>query len=276
MAKMRAAQVPAGKGPFQIVERDIPEPGPGLGSRPGAGLRHLPQRLPHEGGDLARPPVPARAGARDRRRRRRARRRSRGLQGRRASRRRLARRTLRPLRVLPPRGLRDLPGPAQIPGITFDGGHADYVVAPAVALARIPEGLSAADAAPLMCAGITTFNSLRNAGAPLGGPRRRARHRRARPSRRPVRGPDGLRDRRHRPRQRTRSRWRASSARSTTSTATAQDPAAELSALGGARVILATVTSGKAMTAALGGLAIDGTFVVLGAPTSRSRSRRCC
>ncbi len=45
----------------------------------------------------------------------------------------------------------------------------------------------------------------------------------------------------------------------------AQDPAKELSALGGAKVVLATVTSGKAMTAALGGLAIDGTFVVLGA-----------
>src|SRR5207344_1425186 len=45
----------------------------------------------------------------------------------------------------------------------------------------------------------------------------------------------------------------------------AQDPAKELSALGGAKVVLATVTSGKAMTAAIGGLAIDGTFVVLGA-----------
>src|SRR5258708_2651668 len=57
---------------------------------------------------------------------------------------------------------------AQIPGITYDGGHADYMIAPAVALARIPEGLSAADAGPLMCAGITTFNSLRHAGARAG------------------------------------------------------------------------------------------------------------
>jgi hypothetical protein len=57
---------------------------------------------------------------------------------------------------------------ARIPGISFDGGHADYAIAPAVALARIPEGLSATDAAPLMCAGITTFNSLRNAGARSG------------------------------------------------------------------------------------------------------------
>src|SRR5438309_1461717 len=56
----------------------------------------------------------------------------------------------------------------QVPGITFDGGYADYVIVPAVALARIPEGLSAAEAAPLMCAGITTFNALRNSGARPG------------------------------------------------------------------------------------------------------------
>src|SRR5205814_832080 len=55
-----------------------------------------------------------------------------------------------------------------IPGISYDGGHADYMIAPAVALAGIPEGLTAADAAPLMCAGVTTFNSLRNAGARPG------------------------------------------------------------------------------------------------------------
>ena len=41
---------------------------------------------------------------------------------------------------------------ALIPGISYDGGHADYMIAPAAALARIPEGLSATDAAPLMCA----------------------------------------------------------------------------------------------------------------------------
>jgi len=57
---------------------------------------------------------------------------------------------------------------ALVPGISYDGGHADYMIAPAVALARIPEGLSAADAAPLMCAGVTTFNSLRHAGARPG------------------------------------------------------------------------------------------------------------
>src|ERR1700719_3291935 len=53
-------------------------------------------------------------------------------------------------------------------GISFDGGYADYMVAPAEAIAAVPEGLSAIEAAPLMCAGITTFNCLRNSGARAG------------------------------------------------------------------------------------------------------------
>jgi len=53
-------------------------------------------------------------------------------------------------------------------GVTSDGGYADYMVAPASALARVPEFLSATEAAPLMCAGITTFNALRNSGAQDG------------------------------------------------------------------------------------------------------------
>jgi alcohol dehydrogenase/propanol-preferring alcohol dehydrogenase len=52
---------------------------------------------------------------------------------------------------------------ARVPGIHYDGGYAEYVIAPGATLARIPEGMSAVDAAPLMCAGVTTFNSLRNA-----------------------------------------------------------------------------------------------------------------
>jgi len=56
----------------------------------------------------------------------------------------------------------------QVTGITFDGGYAEYLVAPASAVALAPEELSAADAAPLMCAGITTFNALRNSGARPG------------------------------------------------------------------------------------------------------------
>ena len=56
----------------------------------------------------------------------------------------------------------------QIPGMAYDGGYAQYVVAPAVALARIPDELTAAEAAPLMCAGITTFNALRHSEARAG------------------------------------------------------------------------------------------------------------
>jgi propanol-preferring alcohol dehydrogenase len=57
---------------------------------------------------------------------------------------------------------------AQITGITYDGGYAEYVVVPHEAAARIPETLSAVDAGPLLCAGVTTFNALRNSGARSG------------------------------------------------------------------------------------------------------------
>ena len=57
---------------------------------------------------------------------------------------------------------------AQVPGISYDGGYADYMIAPYSALALIPEHLSAIEAAPLMCAGITTYNALRNSGARIG------------------------------------------------------------------------------------------------------------
>jgi len=56
----------------------------------------------------------------------------------------------------------------KISGISYDGGYADYVIAPANALALIPDDLTDVDAAPLMCAGVTTFNSLRHSGARPG------------------------------------------------------------------------------------------------------------
>ena len=56
----------------------------------------------------------------------------------------------------------------QYPGISYDGGYAEYVIVPAGALALIPDGLSAVEAAPLMCAGVTTYNALRNGGARPG------------------------------------------------------------------------------------------------------------
>ena len=57
---------------------------------------------------------------------------------------------------------------AQVVGLSYDGGYAEYLVAPQLALARIPDELSFEEAGPLMCAGITTFNALRNCGARAG------------------------------------------------------------------------------------------------------------
>jgi D-arabinose 1-dehydrogenase-like Zn-dependent alcohol dehydrogenase len=59
-------------------------------------------------------------------------------------------------------------GDAQVTGISYDGGYADYMIASIEALALIPEQLSAIEAAPLMCAGNTTYTALRNSGARVG------------------------------------------------------------------------------------------------------------
>ena len=56
----------------------------------------------------------------------------------------------------------------RVTGLTYNGGYADYMIAPMEALALIPDVLSATEAAPLMCAGITTYNALRNSGARVG------------------------------------------------------------------------------------------------------------
>ena len=153
----------------------------------------------------------------------------------------------------------------QMPGITYDGGYADYLVAPAAALALIPEGLSAVEAAPLMCAGITTFNALRHSGARpgdtvavlgIGGLGHLGVQFAAKMGFRAVaiaRGAD--KD----PLARTLGAQHYIDSQ-------ASDAAAELVKLGGARVILATVTSGKAMSAVLGGLGVDGKLVIVGAP----------
>jgi propanol-preferring alcohol dehydrogenase len=57
---------------------------------------------------------------------------------------------------------------AQITGLTLDGGYAEYAVVPYEAAARIPDDLDAPEAGPLLCAGVTTYNSLRNSGARPG------------------------------------------------------------------------------------------------------------
>lgn len=57
---------------------------------------------------------------------------------------------------------------AKVTGISHDGGYAEYAVVPSESVARIPDALSAVDAGPLLCAGVTTYNSLRNSGARPG------------------------------------------------------------------------------------------------------------
>jgi len=138
------------------------------------------------------------------------------------------------------------------------------MIAPAGALALIPEGLSAVDAGPLMCAGITTFNSLRNSGARpgdlvavlgVGGLGHLGIQFAAKMGFKTIaiaRGKD------KEPLVRKLGAWDYIDNQT-------QDAAAELNKLGGAKVILATVTSGKAMSAVLGGLAVNGKLIVLGA-----------
>src|SRR5258706_4095531 len=152
----------------------------------------------------------------------------------------------------------------QIPGIAYDGGYAEYVIAPAGALAAIPEGLSAVDAGPLMCAGVTTFNSLRNSGARpgdlvailgIGGLGHLGIQFAVKMGFRTIaiaRGMD------KEPLARKLGAWSYIDSKS-------QDPAVELLKLGGAKVVLATVTSGDAMSATLGGLGVNGKLIILGA-----------
>jgi D-arabinose 1-dehydrogenase-like Zn-dependent alcohol dehydrogenase len=152
----------------------------------------------------------------------------------------------------------------QIPGISYDGGYAEYTIAPAGALASIPDELTAVEAAPLMCAGITTFNALRHSGARpgdtvavlgVGGLGHLGVQFAVKMGFRTVAVARG-KDKEVLARELGASRYIDSEI---------QDPAAELTALGGARVIIATVTSGNAMSAVIGGLGVDGTLVVLGA-----------
>jgi D-arabinose 1-dehydrogenase-like Zn-dependent alcohol dehydrogenase len=153
----------------------------------------------------------------------------------------------------------------QISGISYDGGYADYVIAPANALALVPGELGDVDAAPLLCAGITTYNSLRNSGARpgdtvailgIGGLGHLGVQYAAKSGYRTVavaRGQD-----------------KAPLAKQLGAhvyiDSTTQDPAAELQKLGGATVILSTLTSADALTNAIGGLAPAGKLIINGVP----------
>lgn len=154
-----------------------------------------------------------------------------------------------------------------ITGVTQDGGYAEYIIARAEALAMIPDELSPIDAAPLMCAGVTTFNCLRNSGARpgetvavlgLGGLGHLAVQFAAKAGFRTFAIARG-KDKEYLARELGAQRYIDSQA---------QDPAAELRKSGGAKVILATVTTGDAMAAVVGGLSVNGTLMVIGAAQS--------
>jgi D-arabinose 1-dehydrogenase-like Zn-dependent alcohol dehydrogenase len=263
MAKMRAVQVPHPNGPFELVERDIPEPGAGSVriKVQACGICHS-DSLTKEGTwpGIDYPRVPGHEVA----------------------------------------GLIDAAGPGvtgwetgqrvgvgwhgghcgycdscrrgdfitcqnafQVPGISYDGGYADYMVAPAAALALIPPELSAIEAGPLMDAGITTFNALRHSGAKPGDVVA-------------ILGIGGL--------GHLAVQFAAKMGFATVAIArgqdkgplakqlgaihyidsTSEDVPAALGKLGGARIILATVTSSKAMAAVLGGLGVSGKLVIVG------------
>jgi D-arabinose 1-dehydrogenase-like Zn-dependent alcohol dehydrogenase len=151
-----------------------------------------------------------------------------------------------------------------IPGITFDGGYADYVVVKSSALALIPDDLADEDAAPLLCAGITTYNALRNSGARggdlvailgVGGLGHLGIQFAAKLGFRTVAIARGT-DKEELARELGAHEYVDS---------TAGDPGEALQKLGGAKVILSTIAGGDANSAMIGGLARRGKLIVVGA-----------
>jgi D-arabinose 1-dehydrogenase-like Zn-dependent alcohol dehydrogenase len=153
---------------------------------------------------------------------------------------------------------------AQVTGISYDGGYAQYMVAPQEALALVPDSLNETEAAPLLCAGITTFNALRNSGARSG-------------DRVAVQGVGGLghlaiqyaskmgfvtigissgKDKEELARKLGAAYY---------VDAAAGDPAGQLTKMGGAHVIVATAPSGKAIAPLVGGLTPRGKLLIVAA-----------
>jgi D-arabinose 1-dehydrogenase-like Zn-dependent alcohol dehydrogenase len=263
MQRMRVVQVKAANGPFELVERDIPAPGPRqvrvkvqacgichsdmftkLGAFPGIRYPRVPGHeivgiIDAVGADVPEWKSGARVGV--------------GWHGGHCGHCDSCR-----------KGDFITCSNGQIPGITYDGGYAEYLIAPFEALAAVPQELPAAEAAPLLCAGITTFNALRHSGASAGDTvavlgvgglghlavqfAKRMGYRTVAVARGPEKKALALRLGAHH-----------------YIDSTTQDVAAELTKLGGARVVLATVTDSKSMSAAVGGLGIDGKLLVIGA-----------
>jgi alcohol dehydrogenase len=267
MSKMRAVQVSRPGGPLEIVERDIPEPGPGFvrikvhacgvchsdtvtkdGLFPGIQYPRVPGHevvgvIDAVGTDVPRWKVGQRVGV--------------GWNGgycgycdncRRGD-------------------FFACQTSTEVTGISRDGGYAEYMLAPISALALVPADVSPLDVAPLLCAGVTTFNCLRNSGAGpgelvavigIGGLGHLAIQFAAKMGCKTVaiaRGKD----------EETLAKQLGAHYYIDNKT---QDPAAELQKLGGAKVILATVTSAEAMKAVLGGLGVGGTLMIIGAVPS--------
>jgi D-arabinose 1-dehydrogenase-like Zn-dependent alcohol dehydrogenase len=260
----RAFQVASAGGPFELVQREFPEPGPGhvrirvqacgvchsdsitkFGLFPGIAYPRVPGHEVAGVIDAIAPDVPVfRVGQRV----------GLGWHGGHCNYCEQCR-----------RGVFILCQNQQIAGISYDGGYAEYVIAPANALASIPGDLADVDAAPLMCAGVTTYNSLRNSGARTGDLVA-------------ILGIGGL--------GHLGVQFAAKAGYRTVAIARGQDKgvlakelgahhyidnaatdfAAELQKLGGASVILSTLTDGATLGAAVGGLAPSGRLIVVGVP----------
>ncbi len=266
MATMRVVQVPRAGGPFEIVERPVPDPGPGTVriKVQACGICHS-DSLVKEGlfPGIAYPRVPGHEvagvidavgpGVMDYKPGQRV---GVGWHGGYCGRCDFCR-----------RGEFFACVTGQVTGLTFDGGYGEYLVAPTSAVARMAAESSPGEVAPLLCAGVTTFNALRNSGARpgdvvavlgLGGLGHLAVQYAVRMGFHTV-GIARGKDKEPLARQLGASVYINSQA---------QDPAAELLKLGGAKVILATATSGEAMSAVQGGLGVNGTLLIVGAADS--------
>ena len=265
MPKMRAVQILNAKGPFQLVEHDIPDPGTGMvrvkvqacgichsdeyakeGSRPGITYPRVPGHevagvIDSIGAGVLGWKVGQRVGV--------------GWHGGHCGYCNSCRRgdfvTCSVAR--------------QITGLTCDGGYTEFMLISAAALALVPDELSPAETAPLLCAGVTTFNSLRNSGARpgdlvailgLGGLGHLGVQFAAKMGFETVaiaRGKD-------------KEPFAKKLGAKHYLDSESQNVAAELEKLGGARVILSTVTSGKAVNAVLAGMGINGKTILVGNP----------
>jgi D-arabinose 1-dehydrogenase-like Zn-dependent alcohol dehydrogenase len=151
-----------------------------------------------------------------------------------------------------------------VPGIHFDGGYSHFVIAPANALAAIPDALSFEEAAPILCAGVTTFNALRSSSARAGDLVA-------------IQGIGGLghlgvqfaNKMGFKVAAISRGKDKEAFAKKLGAhvyvDADQGDPAAQLMAMGGAKVILATAPNSKAMSGLINGLSFQGELMVVGA-----------